>query len=547
MNLRNKVKVVGALTAASVFAFGPFGILAALLVFLNLGAIPAQLGTEGGLDYSAIDLQTQAELVTQNSKVREELWVRGVLRSNARSYQACPFAEFTGSMYSEDNVDNGKLMKAVVKVTQLTGRSGNTINIFSTAGTGGEGGTRGQQRLGTEADIVSGNMQVTLGLQFFTVGYMQDAVDATMWSQEVLSNSKLQEDLGARHADRWNDTCILRLVQATTTAIGARNLVFPDGVANREALRAGNVVDGALIAMLGSRLPTIGAMKMDTVKDDGGSEGELFMFFTTDQALTAFSADPVNRTMLAQGWDRGKTNPIFKGGFLPVEGHGLYRWIQRYHANFNAIGSPLASRAILSVALAGANTGDFITGGGFCVGAGLGGTKDLAARWFHHFDNAPFIMYGGVNNIAAVTNVDRYVKIVNPDGTGSAIYNYRVCNGNKITILARVSGTGSSGASYNHPQGSMIANCNSAGCCFGKSLMFGAQALAAGEGTINGSTASPQMGKLSIDRLDHGNIISVDVEAVAGIAAVTRAGDNAYTGFFVTEHAIDLYGATNPT
>ena len=517
----------------SCIAIGHLGLIVLALAFVDHSPLNPVLGA-----YASVTTTTNADYVTENPAVKQQLWIDRVLDTNGANYQSTPFADaMTGRVSVGKNASNSQLQKAVVEITDTRKVRGDTINIFSTAGIGGEGATGDNARRGTEAQIHSGNMTVTIGNQLFAVGYKQSAVDKSMIGKDVTSDKGLNEALRNLHNKRKYNTIIQRMIQATTTAIGAQNLIFPEGVANREALRSADTVDLSTIMYAGQYLPGVGAMPMDTTQDSGGSVGELFMFMTSDKALVDFESDPTNTQVLQYGWDRGANNPIFAGGFTKVRGHGLYRWIHRDHANMDSIGSPLLPRAKLSVALTGANTGDFIQGGGATIGA----STNTTAQWFHNFSNGPFVMYGGINNIAASTGTTRYVMVINPTGS-YGVYSYTVNNGNKITIAARVAiGVGTE--SYTHPVGAVIVECNSAGVPFCRSLMFGAQAVVGGVGSINGNPADPQMGVLHKEVLDLGNDVSIGVEGCAGYTAVTRAGDGAYTGFVVVESALRVPGA----
>jgi hypothetical protein len=434
---------------------------------------------------------------------------------------------------------HAQLNKAVVEITDTTKVRGDTINIFSTAGIGGEGAYGDNARNGTEAQIVTGNMTVQIGNQLFAVGYKQSAVDKSMIGKDVTSSQDLNDKLRHLHNKRKNDTIIWRMMAAagfggsTFAGTPGANLIYPQGVANRAALRSTDTIDLALITYGCDELPSRGAMPMDTTQDSGGSVGELFMFLSSDKALIDLESDPTNNQFLQYGWDRGANNPIFGGGFVKARGNGIYRWIHRDHANYDNIGSPLLPRARLSVATTNADAID-IRGGGALSGA----STDTVPQWFKHFSNGPVVMYGGISNIAATTATTRYVAVIGSGGY--SIWSYTVNTGNKITTTAKQ--VSSATTPYVHAVGDLIVEVNAAGCAFARSLVFGAQAVVGGIGSINGSAADPQMGVMHKQVLDLGNDVSLGVEGVAGYSAVKRAGDGAYPGFLVVEHAITVPG-----
>lgn len=528
--MKSKFSIIAGATLANCALFGPIGLLTLAVFALNFSRVPFCPGV-----YPEIATTTLANYVTANSKVKQELWIERVLDTNGASYQTTPFADgLTGRIKVGKPANDSQLKKAVVEITDTSKVRGDTINIFSTAGIGGEGATGDNQRNGTEAQIVTGNLTVTIGNQLFAVGYKQSAVDKSMIGKSVIDRKDLNEGLRNLHNKRKNDTIIWRMLVAAGygtstwqngTVNGSANFMFPAGVANRAALRSAHTVDLPTIMAACDTLPGLGAMPMDTTQDSGGSVGELFMFMAADKALFDLEADPTLTQVLQYGWDRGVNNPIFAGGFVKVRGNGLYRWIHRDHANFDNIGSPLIPRAKLSTATTSGTT--TMTGGGALSGA----AANTTAQWFKNFSNGPVVMYGGISNVAATTATTRYAMTVS--AAGYSIWSYTVNDGNRLTVA-----TVSSTCSYVHPIGAIIAECNLAGTLIGRSLCFGAQAVVGGNGSINGNVAAPEMGRLIEQKLDYENDMGVAVEGCAGYSAVTRAGDNSWPGFLVIEHSL---------
>lgn len=533
--MKLKLSIALMVSATLTVLFGPVGLLALLIVLLNSNPAQAILGTS----YPEIATTTLAGYVSGNAQVQQQLWIDRVLDTNGALYQSTPFADgMTGRVKVGKPADDRAMRKAVVEITDTSKVRGDTINIFSEAGIGGEGATGDNVRNGTEAQIVTGNMTVKIGNQLFSLGFKQSSVDKTMIGLGLLQNKKWNDDLRSLHAKRKNDTIIWRMLAtagygtATFNAVAGSspNLILPPGIANRDLLKSANTVDLPTIMQAGDVLPGLGAYPMDTTDDSGGSVGELFMFFAADKSLFDLESDPTNNSFLQYGWDRGPTNPIFKGGFVKVRGHGLYRWIHRDHANYDNIGSPLVPRAKLAVATTNTDAQD-LRGGGTLTGA----STDTVPQWFKHFSNAPVSMYGGINNIAATTSATRYVMIIGSGGY--SVWSYTVNNGNKITTTAKVAGSTAT-TPYVHSVGDLIVECNALNTVIARSIMFGAQAVVGGVGSINGSVASPEMGRIVRQELDLQNDISLGVEGVAGYSSVTRAGDNLAPGFVVCEHAL---------
>lgn len=516
-------------TGAGLLAFGPVAFLFLFVLLLNLSAAPPTLGA-----YPNINVQLVADFVAQNAAVQQQLWIENVLDTNGASYQTTPFADaMTGKVMAGKQPSDAQLQKAIVEITDTGKVRGDTINIFSYAGIGGEGAYGSQTRNGTEAKIITGNMTVVIGNQLFSVGYKESEVDKTMIGKDILTNPRINTGLRNLHQKRKNDTIIWRMMQAAGfgasgfTGTTGPNLIYPVGVANRAALKSANTVDLPTIMAAGEVIPGNGGMPMDTTQDSGGSVGELFMFMSSDKALFDFESDPTNNQYLQYAGPRDKTNPIFMGGFYPVRGHGIYRWIHRDHANYDNIGSPLLPRAKLGVATTNADV-NVIHGGGLLYVA------DTVPQWFKHFSNGPVVMYGGVQNVAATTAQTRYLMVIGSGGYSQ--WSYTANTGNIITTVAKVASTATT--PYVHAQGDLIVECNVLGTLIGRSLMFGAQAVVGGNGSIAGSVAGPSTGVIRRQVLDMENDVAIGVEACGGYAAVKRAGDGAYPSFVIVEHAL---------
>lgn len=518
------------------------------LALLNYGSAPLYAGTS----FPVPNTTTTTNLVADNADAREQLWVMSVLDSTKASWQDAPLAEggFMGRYTAGSKPQGNVLQKAIVEITDTEKVAGKTVHIQTRAGLGGPGVSGNSTRLGNEQKIHIGGYDVSIGRFWFGVGY--DAIARNETFQGPTFDMGIRDDLRKLHAKKRNDDHLMRLRVASASGVGLNNLVFPDGISTVATLKTANVLDTNLITAMGEYLPSLGGVPIDTTDDSGGSVGELFMVFSSDRALSPLLTEPAYIQGLQQADARGDSNRLFKGGFKNWNGHGIYRWIHRDHANKGPIGSPLLPRARLGYALTGANTNSIIHGGGLACGATVdnvntdntntGDTTDgFAPRYFEFFSNSPYTYYNG-DTIAAVENVTKYLLIINNDGTGYACYSYRVNNAKAIIILGRISiGVGTE--VNTHPQGSLIVECNIIGTTWARSLMLGAQALVCGNGRIDGSPSNPKMGNVTSEKLDHGMQLSVGVEAVWGNAAAKRAGDGAFPGFLLAQHAVPVPGA----
>ena len=482
-----------------------------------------------GVSYDRVNASTKANLTAQTAKVEEELWIRRVILGADAQYQDNPFSDgFMGGAESG---------KAIIKITDTEKVHGTYINVPTVAGFGGPGVGGSGDRIGAEQKIQVGNFQVRIGRFWFGVGFQAVARDETVIGGRL--DNIITKGLRTLHAKKRNDDILMSILQIPGTATGFRNIVRPDGVATRAALKSANVLDTPVVTLAGNALSSLGALPMRVgAEDSGGTQNEEFMVFGTHHSLASLDVDPAYLDAVTNAGVRGTGNPLFKGGYQRWNGHGFYRWFMRDHGNWGPVGSPLQARAFLGVALVGANTGTEVKGGGNATAAAV----TPAPAYFEFFLNAPYTFHNG-NTIAADSATTRYLMIINSDGTGWNVYSYKVNDGNKITILARVTlGLSGETATFNHPVGSLIVQCEANGTTWARSLMFGQEMMVCGQGTINGSTASPQMGKRTEEHRNHDMDHAIGAENVWGCAAVQRA-DNVYPGVVVIEHAVTVPGA----
>lgn len=500
---------------------------------LHYQPAPLWLGTV----FNAPNSTTVANQVANNADARQEIWVESILDGSISEPTDAPLAQggFMGRVKPGQKPSPGQLMKAVVEVSDFSKVAGKTIHIPTRAGFGGPITTGENDRLGNEQKIIVGGFDCSIGRGWYGVAYTAIARDETF--QGPMYEQWIRDALRQQHAKQRNDDHLMRLRDVTSSGVGLANVMLPENVASIPALKTANVLDTNLINQSGEYLPSLGGMPMDLSEDSGGSLSELFIVFATDRALSPLGNEPAYVEMQKNAGVRGDSNRLFKGGLSMVNGHGVYKWYNRDHNNKGPIGSPLLPRTRLGIALTGADTGSFIDGGGLNYSGG----DSPAREYTKFFRNAPYTYYNG-DTIAADTNTVRHVMIINNDGTGIGFYSFKVNTGLRITIFARVALTGISQVN-DHPQGSLVVECNILGTPIGYTPMFGQQALVCGVGTINGSTVNPKMGNITEEVLGHKMHYSIGVEGVWGNAVVRRAGDNYYPNFLLMVHAIPVPGA----
>ena len=341
-----------AVTAILCAAFGP---VALLLGLLN----PSSFGPVLGAFYTKVNATMKGDLTAQNSKVQEELWVRGILGDSSTMFQTNPFMDnMMGGLGSN---------KAVIQVKDTQKVQGNTINIPTRAGLAGPGVAGEGDRIGSEQKFRIGSFPVQIGRYWFGYGYTGVALDETVIGsyQDQLAAMDLREQV----AKKKSDDILMKIRQRAGTS--GRNYTLPDGVATRANLTAANTFSTALITKINSRLQGVGAIPMRIGSDKSGSKASKYTILGTADGLRPLDTESAYLDAVRYGDVRGDENAAFAGTYKDWNGVGFYRWEQINHANFGSVGSPLLPRAFLGGAISVASPdGVVVKGGGSAAAAG---------------------------------------------------------------------------------------------------------------------------------------------------------------------------------
>jgi len=525
VNKFTKTKIAASLLHICAVTLGVaiFGAAGLLLIFLNplisgrFGSAPSSLAGPNATTISDL---------SGNAKVREELWIKRLFLGVDHTYQDHPFA---------DNMTGGPgSKKVVVTITDTEKVAGNTVNVQLAAGLAGPGVYGANERVGNAQKLNTGNFQVQIGRLWYGGGYQSVTRDETAIGSKY--DQIISDGLIKLFAKKRSDDHMMRLRAATGTTKGARNLLLPDGISSLDNLKTANCMSTTLMQRAVEVLPGYGAMPINMAKDESGSPLEKFMIFSTNTALTPLFSEPAYVDAVTNGGIRGKENPNFTGEFQDWLGTIIYRWYNRDHANRGPIGSPLMPRAKLGVAITGATTSTVVNGGGYVYKSG----EWPVPQYFEFFSNAPYTFWSG-DTISADTDTQRYLMIINPDNS-YGVFPYKVNDGHSITLSGAAITIGVGTETTDFVQNATIVECNSAGVPIGYSLALGAEALAAGVGSINGSKSDPIMGKRTLYVSPHEVDYEIGAEGVWGDAAVQRV-DGTYPNFLVLAHALPVIGA----
>lgn len=494
--------------------------------------------------YTKVNVSTVANLVAQDPKAQEELWSKRILMG---ADQANPFYD---NMIGEPGSG-----KPFIRSDDLTKVDGNTINIPTMAGLGGPG-TQGEgDRIGNEEKLRIGSWPLRIGRQWFGIGITDVAKEETVIGGQFdnLCNRLLRKRLGRKKGED-----MLMVLKATATA---SNIIRPNFKSTRDQLKSADTVGTSTITRSGLALSGLGGDPVKVGKSEVGADIEMFLFFGHQYGLSALKSESAYLTALQTAGLRGNANPLFKGDFTPWDGHGIYRWMLKDHADYGAVGSTLLPRAFLGEAIVADNTNPVIKGGGDATGAAL----VPAPLYFEFFSNSPYTFTNG-NSIAADTTTLRYLAIMNLTGADAGkigIYSYKVNDGNKITAFKRLRASASGDAATTigsitwdagafpaagagnfagltdaHPVGSLIVEINALGVPFCGSLMLAEAAGVCGHGSLKGRNA---MAARTHEDRNHGMHHGIGVETVYGTAATKRV-DGKTPNYVYVESAYPVDG-----
>jgi N4-gp56 family major capsid protein len=489
--------------------------------------------------YTKVNVSTAANLVALDPKAQEEIWVKRVLMGADQE-----------NIFSDNMIGPPGSGKPFIRQDDMAKVDGNTINVPVLAGLGGPG-TQGEgDRIGNEEKLRISSFPVRIGRQWYGVGITDVAMEETVIGSQFdnVVNRLLRKRLGRKKSED--------LMMTLKAAATGSNTVRPNNKASRETLKTADVISTTLITTAGLTISGLGGTPVKIGKARSGADIEQFLFFSSQYPLSPLRSETAYLQAMQYAAERGDNNPLFKGDFTSWDGHGIYRWFLRDHDAYGPVGSVILPRAFLGTAITADDTSQDITGGGDTTGA----TLLPAPNYFEDFSNAPWVFTNG-NSIAADTATDRYVLIINLTGANAGkmgFYNYRVNNGNKLTMRQRLRAAAAgislttvgnvtwntapwTAATYltdSHPVGSLIVETNSYGVPFAFSYMLGEMAGVCGHGSLKGRSA---MGARTEEHRNHGMDHGIGIETVFGSAATKRA-DGKTPNFVLVESAYPIAG-----
>ena len=350
------------------------------------------------------------------------------------------------------------------------------------------------------------------------VDFVRNAVRMSERTEEVMGmrgeiasgfNMQLGEWLGRKKTEQINMAAMLK--------INAENVLCANG-----KTPATLVTEDALlwdeIVTAGQAMKPLGGLPANIAASGLGYPIWSQSVVATEAALTSLKLDSDYKTALQNADVRGRGNTIFKGGFLPIDGHTLIPFNPIDHDGIGAVGSPLNPKAFL-----GNNSGIAADSNGAALTVYGGGNwtdgQKAGKLYFKYFPGYPYTFIDtGAYSVSDYPYSDgvnydseeKYFLIYNLAGSDAGkcgMYAYAGSDGattgnlgNKIVVTKRLAvgttginettiggvtwdtGVWSGKHTSAHPAGSLIIPCNRLGVPIGDTLFFGRSAICRGYG-----------------------------------------------------------------
>lgn len=489
--------------------------------------------------YTQLNGQTVSDITGAKSNTQEQKWV-------LKAYK-----EGRGKHILQRLIGGYKSGKPIIQIADFTKLKGDTVFLHSLAPLGGAGVQGDNQRVGKEEKQRFSNYSFKVGQKWHGTGRTALAAAQTVIGSNFDLNARSQ--LGEWH--NWQQG--LELEMQMVAAAHARNTLRPNYKLSREALTTLDFMQGETVTRARSALS--GLQGKPLVLGKGSSpldDWKGYLFIGNQFTLAAFKQTPSYVQICSGALNRGMTNPLIGGGLPDWDGNALAQWDVEDHTADGPIGAVCAPRLFLASAIASGDTADVIRGG---LGTNGTGNDPLYAGLF---PNAAFVGYAGTL-VNADTSTDRYALIKDATTGKFMFINYRVNNGNSITIRQRLS---ASNATYQQQTvgnvtwgsapwttayltesaaaGSLMVPCTSYGVPFGYNYLIADEMAISGYGAHElGGTA---MGHRTEEKQDHGRLYAVGLEMCWGCKPMQRADDLA-NGFVLIESAFKLDGMPDIT
>ncbi len=418
-----------------------------------------------------------------NSQFLPKMWKKGAdLSEQGGDF----FQEFEG---------NGAMSPIRVE-TDFSKGAGQKIVFRTRAGLHGDGGI-GDELVGANAE------EWNVGEYELEVDFIRHSAEWNLRSEEQTAleqefRSGMNEDLGSwlgRKKTKHISMMFREKLHATSQLFAGA----ASGVGSVDAIKTAHAISVDELIGWGTVLETGGGKPAAIDRDTNGNDIQKYILVAVNEALVTMKRSSDYKQMMREAQSREKgTNPLFKGGFVELDGHIIKKYTPLDHDGRGAIGSAMNAKALLGVAITAADTAQDIQGGGNATNAAI-----TTAKYFEFF---PLYAYRFTPaDILSVAGGTKYVLIYNLSGAAAhkmGFYGFTANNGNKLTMSARLRATTPGGIAVNtlggitsgtapwtaskltdsHPIGSVVIEVNSYGVPIGRSFLLGADAAKRGYG-----------------------------------------------------------------
>lgn len=429
-----------------------------------------------------------ANLTAQAAKYTPQLWKKGAeLAEQAGDF----FQEFEGS----------SKMSPIRVETDLSKGAGQKITFRNREGLHGDGGI-GDELVGDSAE------EWVVGAWDLEVDYVRHSTEVTRRTEDQIAlQEEIQGGVNTDLGDWLGRKKTKHMSMMFREKLHATSQVFcgsADGVASVDAIKTGHTLSVNETVTFGANLKTRGGRPAMIDRDQGGNPIHKMILVAVHEALVTMkkSSDYKEMVRVAGPQNLG-TNPLFKGGYVDLDGHVIREFAPIDHAGRGSIGSAMNAKAVLGVAIVDSTTTTdgstvYIKGGGNSTAAAV-----TTAKYFEFF---PLYTYRFTPaDSVTVGSGTKYVLIYNLTGADAhkmGFFAYTANDGNKLTCSARLysSATGIANTTVGnvtwntapwvaatkltkaHPAGSLIIEANSYGVPIGRSFMLGADSARRGYG-----------------------------------------------------------------
>lgn len=426
-----------------------------------------------------------------------------ISNANGGSSQFLPKMWKKGAELSEQVGDffqefEGKSLQSPIRVeTDFTKGAGQKCVFRTMSGLYGDGGI-GDELVGANAE------EWNVGEYELEVDYIRHAVE---WNRRTEDQTALHEELTNgvhKRLGTWlGEKKTKHLSMMFREKLHATSQVFAgaeDGVGSVDAIKSSHIISLNNLVSWGTMLETMGGKPAKIDEDPNGNPINKYILVAVNEALVTMKQSSDYKQAMREAQPREKVNPLFKGGFVELDGHIVKKFTPLDHDGRGPVGSAMNAKALLGTAIAAGNSAVDITGGGNSTNAAI-----TTAKYFEFF---PLYTYRFTPaDTVTVGSGTKYVLIYNlvngPGGSNAhrmGFYSYTANNGNKLTMAQRLRAAASGDAvttlgnvtwntgvwlnkhTDNHASGSVIIETNSYGVPIGRSFLLGADAAKRGYG-----------------------------------------------------------------